>query len=218
MVRLGELERHLDKKVKAFLKPKGFKKKDDEFVVDSMLGGNTVGVIVTHYNTAGNWLNFSATVGANLCDKTYGDFHQQTEGYRNDSYSPLIATLTKLKSVPHPYKDEVMTLDDADQVLENFYLDYEKYIGPFFEKYNSLEAIEQYMNRNFELEGYYLSPIFKAQTGIILAYLVGRKDLGILLEGYISSWRKLTTVERQFQAKTQELKQLKEFLENRSLT
>ncbi|GAA3625302.1 hypothetical protein GCM10022397_08640 [Flavivirga jejuensis] len=46
-----------------------------------------------------------------------------------------------------------MTLDDADQVLQNFYLDYEKYIGPFFEQYNNLEVIEQYMNRNYELEG-----------------------------------------------------------------
>ncbi|MDO5974845.1 hypothetical protein [Flavivirga jejuensis] len=187
-----------------FLKPKGFKKKKEDFLICSDIGVNQFGIVISYYGTAGSWLNFSATIGSDAVNKVSKEFDEKTKEFSSDDHSPLITTLTNLKEISYFHKNKVMTLDDADQVLQNFYLDYEKYIGPFFEQYNNLEAIEQYMNRNYELEGYYLSPLFKAQRGIVLAYLVGRKDLGILLEGYISSWRKLTTDERQFQAKTKD--------------
>ncbi|GAA3625279.1 hypothetical protein [Flavivirga jejuensis] len=141
MLKKTDLRKYLLQEVNTFLKPKGFKKKKEDFLICSDIGVNQFGIVISYYGTAGSWLNFSATIGSDAVNKVSKEFDEKTNKFSSDDYSPLITTLTDLKEIPHPYNDEVMTLDDAGQVLQNFYLDYEKYIGPFFEQYNNLEAI-----------------------------------------------------------------------------
>ena len=214
MLLLKDLEKHLQKALKTFLQPKGFKKKADEFIRPSELGTNRLEPIITYYATEGSWIDFAVSVHVNQLDEVYRNFHQSYRGYVDDNYSPIIATLTEIKSIPNPYKGDIMALEDINIALESFYKDYNEHIESFLEYYSSIENIEKHVNNSYNLEedGQFISPLFKAQTGIILANLIKRKDINDVFQGYVNSWKTSIDDEEQKKEQIEELEKLMEFL------
>ena len=212
MLSLRDLEKHLYKEVKSFLKPKGFKKKGDELIKTSAEYINSLGISIAYYATAGSSLNFSVTVSFNAVNEILSQFYQSIHGFSgDDDYPLLIGGLTDLKNIKGNYHQDVITLEDADEALENFYIDFEKYIEPFFEQYSSLENIERYINRDYQVQDN-LNVMHKSQMGVLLAHMTGREDVSKIYEEYVKSWKNDPCDEDLIQDNLETLEKLKDHL------
>ena len=212
MLSLRDLEKHLYKEVKSFLKPKGFKKKGDELIKDLGSHKNILEVVINYYATAGSSLNFAVVINFEEIDEIFRQFYQSTYGFAGDSYPLLSAALTGLKDIKGVYHKDVMTLDDADNALESFYKDFDEYIVPFFEQYSSLENIETYINRDYAVDGLFANFNAKSCSGLLLAHKVGRNDVNDVFQGYVNSWKTSIDDEEQKKEQIEELEKLMEFL------
>lgn len=187
MLKKSELKKYLNDNLKAYLKTKGFKKKGDEFVKPSTLGKNSIGIMLAYYGASGSRINFSVVMGSDRINEILQNFYTSYRGSADEDYPPLISVLTKLKNIPRPYGDRILTIENTDDLLNNFYTDFPTVIESFFAKYDTLEGIEAYMNRNFDIEDDFNLKL-KSHIGIVLAYVVKRTEFNAVYESYIKSW------------------------------
>ena len=212
MLKLSDLKKQLKKDVGSFLKPKGFKRSGDSFNQESEIGFNRMNIVIAYYATAGSWLNFAATIFIESLDETLKEFHNSTRGYQNDNYHVLIGNLTALKNETHPYRQDILTLEDVEDALNSFYVDYDKNIHPFFDQYSTIEAVESYLNRNFELSDLLLPKNDKAMIGITLAHLLNKENVKEIFDNYMGSWQMSTFDDNLKKHQILELEQLIKFL------
>ena len=204
----SEVKKELKKEFESFLKPLGFKSKTDpqgcDFGKSSIDSINRIGYGVANYID-----EFNTTCYLKICNiqiqNIEGEIFQEKGIY--DTLSTGMATY--FNEINYRYK--IKTQDDIiewGKIVRKFY---EEYAVPFFEKYNTVDAIDKLLNDNPSEKVIYLDDLgWRIIKGLISAKLNKNPKYNELREYYKSE------VESKFQGYFMHEKCMKtiEFLDN----
>jgi hypothetical protein len=122
------------------------------------------------------------------------DIFHETSGFE-EKYrkgTPTIGTsIEDYQSDGKRYRYHLNEEDQINAISQELYLLFHRIALPFFERYNSLEKIDEAINSNFK-DTALTGDIFKGSKGLIVAKLIGSGNYKELEEIYFNYYRELS--------------------------
>jgi hypothetical protein len=182
----SEVKKELKKEFESFLKPLGYKSKTDAQGCVFVLIDNQI-VLRLGYGVA-NYIdefNTGCYIGLGLLPIQKLLYKIEEITYVVDSYGSTIGTSTASYFNELNYRYKIKTQDDIiewGKIVRKFY---EDYAVPFFEKYNSIDAIDKLLNDHPTEKVIYLDDLtWRIIKGLISAKLNGNKKYNELRDYY----------------------------------
>ncbi|MFC3812133.1 hypothetical protein [Lacihabitans lacunae] len=184
----SEVKKELKKEFESFLKPLGYKSKTDSQGCVFVLIDNQI-VLRLGYGVA-NYIdefNTGCYIGLGLLpiQKILYEIEEVTDVV--DSYGSTIGSSTASYFNDLNYRFKIKTQEDIvewGKIVRKFY---EEYAVPFFEKYNSVDAIDELLNENPTEKVVYLDDLgWRIIKGLIVAKLNNNPKYNELRDYYRS--------------------------------
>lgn len=209
----NEVKKELKKEFENFLKPLGYKSKSGsqgcEFIQITNIGSLKIGYGVANYIDEFNTAVFISihikSMGLIMCHILDEKYQENAGGVISGGTADYFEELN--------YRYQIQTIEDIKEwgkIVSRFY---EEYAVPFFEKYNSVDAIDKLLNENPSEKVIYLDDLgWRIIKGLIAAKLNNNSKYNELRDYYRSE------VESKFQGYFMYEKCMKtiDFLDNHS--
>lgn len=180
----NEVKKELKKEFESFLKPMGYKSKSDpqgcDFGIENRNSLNRIGYGVANYID-----EFNTGCYLKICNKLIQSIEGDIFGEKGIYDTLGTGTATYFNEINYRYK--IQTLEDIKEwgkIVRKFY---DEYAIPFFEKYNSVDAIDKLLNENPTEKVIYLDDLgWRIIKGLIAAKLNNNPKYNELQDYYKS--------------------------------